>query len=70
MKDIIIAVCALLCIGAFIMLIGTAGAIEQDTIEFVEGVKRLVKYTIVFAITGAVLIKIANEDDEKEYKWN
>lgn len=70
MKDVLVAICALLCVGAFIMLIGTAGAIDQNTIEFAEGIKRLVKHMVVFVITAIVLIKVANEDEEREYKWN
>lgn len=69
MKDILVTICALLCIGAFIMMIGTAGAIDQNIIGMSEGTARLIKYTILFVITAIVVIKVSNEDEKSERSY-
>lgn len=69
MKDILVAICTLLCMGAFIMIIGTAGAIDQNIIEMSEGTGRLIKYTILFVITAIIIIKVSNEDEKSERSY-
>lgn len=69
MKDILVTICTLLCMGAFIMMIGTAGAIDQNIIGMSEGTGRLIKYTILFVITAIVIIKTSNEDERDERSY-
>ena len=63
-KDFIGGLLALGAVIAFILVIGFAGAIEQDIISFGDGVKRILICVGTFIILGGMLYLLCKDDKE------
>jgi hypothetical protein len=64
LKDFIGGLLALGAVIAFILVIGFAGAIEQDIISFSDGVKRILICVGTFIILGGMLYLLCKDDKE------
>ena len=64
LKDFIGGLLALGAVIAFILVIGFAGAIEQDIISFGDGVKRILICVGTFIILGGMLYLLCKDDKE------
>lgn len=64
LKDFIGGLLALGAVIAFILVIGFAGAIEQDIISFGDGVKRILICVGTFIILGGMLYVLCKDDKE------
>lgn len=49
----------------FVLLIGTAGGVDQDMISLCDGYKRFLIIGIVMLAAGAVLYRIIKNDDRE-----
>lgn len=64
LKDFIGGLLALGAVIAFILVIGFAGAIEQNIISFSDGVKRILICVGTFIILGGMLYLLCKDDKE------
>lgn len=61
--DIIGTVSIIGLLVSFIMLVGTAGAIECDTITMADGIKRIAIWLIVFICSAIGILHVEKEED-------
>lgn len=62
-KDFVGTIMVFIEFVGFILVIGTAGGVDQDMISITDGWKRFLVIGIVMAIAGLVLYRIIKDDD-------
>ncbi len=66
LKDFIGGLLALGAVIAFILVIGFAGAVEQDIIPFGDGVRRILICMGTFIVLAGLLYLLCKDDDRKD----
>ena len=66
LRDFIGGLLALGAVIAFILVIGFAGAVEQNIISFGDGVKRILICVGTFIILGGMLYVLCKNDDRED----
>ena len=66
LRDFIGGLLALGAVIAFILVIGFAGAVEQDIISFGDGVKRILLCVGTFIILAGMLYVLCKNDDRED----
>lgn len=64
-KDFIGTILVFIEFIGFVLLIGTAGGVDQDMISLCDGYKRFLIIGIVMLAAGAVLYRIIKNDDRE-----
>ena len=62
-REIIAGVSLIALVVAIVLVIGTAGALEQDNITMFSAIKRLVALLIVIVICAMGIVKTEDEED-------
>jgi len=67
LEEILAGLCLLGLVVSFIMLVGTAGAVECDNIDVATAVRRGIAWLIIMLFSVSGIVKFNNESEEDIY---